>query len=73
MAVKKNAPSGKEVLALVNCAIDGKHFDAGEPITGVDPEQVAIALRARRVITAAEFAQRNAGNAVPLTGEAAEA
>lgn len=54
MARKKKL-SADTLVAAEAVAIDGKHFAAGDEIKDVDEEQLDIAVRLRRVITAAEF------------------
>lgn len=48
---KKPTPAAAhpdDVVALTAICIDGVAFAAGDEITGVDPEQVAIAVRVGR-------------------------
>jgi hypothetical protein len=42
---KKPTATGGAIVAARKCAIDGVHFAAGDPIEGVDPDQLASALR----------------------------
>ncbi len=46
---KKTIAAGVPVAARP-IAIEGKHFDEGEPVTGVSEEQLKIAKRLGRVI-----------------------
>ena len=50
MTAKKNAAAAPDIL-VANAAIfiEGKPFEAGQPVDGVDKDQLAVAVAARRV------------------------
>lgn len=52
---KKTEKNGADLVAAVPVAIDGRHFEAGEAIEGVDDEQVKICRVHGRVVTRAQF------------------
>lgn len=59
MSKAKKKTAGDTLVAGSNILICGKHFDAGSPVKGVAEDELAKAVRARRVITLAEFEARS--------------
>lgn len=69
MASKKKTVEADALVAATSILVDGKAFEAGEPVTGVDPDQLARAVSDRRVITKAKFDVLAQGVPAPeLTG-----
>ena len=72
MAPKKKTVEADALVAATSILVDGKAFEAGQPVTDVDADQIARAVSDRRVITKAEFDELVQGVPAPvLTGHLA--
>lgn len=68
MTTKKKT-AGDPLVAASDILIDGKAFEAGKVITGVDADQIAIAESQRRVVKKSVYDKLAAGVPGPDLGQ----